>query len=154
MFVFGNELRSLRWRPSVLLTLANTLLRWSSSINLKSNMTPRCFWEKLREILLLKTKGGWVNLLVLRRKIYSWAGLLGSGLKPIFHIFHWKAHSLTFSSHHLALLQKCLHREQLKIMMYHQHKVLYWRSNYLINHLYMILEELQHEHWSMTNFDH
>ena len=90
----GNKLRSLRWRSSVLLTLANTLLRWSSNIYLESNMTPSCFRGKLHEILLLlKTKGGWVDLLDLRLKVNSWACLFGSGLKLI---FHWKAHSLTF----------------------------------------------------------
>ena len=88
-----NKFQSLRKRSTALLTLANILLKWSSNVNLKSNMTPRCFWEKLWQTLLLKTKGGWVDLLDLQLKIISCACLLWSRLKLI---FHWKAHSLTF----------------------------------------------------------
>ena len=77
----------------------------------------------------LKTKCWLVGLFDLRRKINSWACLLGSGSKLI---FHWKAQSSTFSSHYLTLLQKFLHRERLKIMMYHQQKVSHWKSNHLI----------------------
>ena len=92
--VLGNILRSLRKRPTALLTLANTLLRCSSNVNLKSNMTPRRFWEKVWETLsLLKTKSGWVGLFYLRLKISSWACLLWSGLKLI---FYRKAQSVTF----------------------------------------------------------
>ena len=59
----------------------------------------------------------WVgSIFYLRPKITSWACLLGSGLKII---FYWKAQSLTSSSHHLTLLQKCLHVEQL---IHHQQK--------------------------------
>ena len=80
--VLGNILRSL---PTALLTLTNTLLRCSSNVNLKSNMTLRCFWEKDWETLLsLKTKDGWVGLFDLQLKMTFWACLLGSGLKLIF----------------------------------------------------------------------
>ena len=51
--VLGNILRSLSQRLSALLTLANTLLRSSSGVNLISNMTPRCFLRiGLRNIIV------------------------------------------------------------------------------------------------------
>ena len=81
-------------RPTALLTLTNTLLRSSPDVNLKSDMTPGCFWENVWETyLLLKDKGGWVVLLDLQLRITLWACLLGPGLKLI---LHWKVHSLTF----------------------------------------------------------
>ena len=43
--------------------------------------------------LLLRTKGGWVDLFDLQLETTSWACLLESGLKLI---FLWKAQSLTF----------------------------------------------------------
>ena len=84
----------MRKRPIVLLTLFRTLLRCSSKVNLTSNVTPRCFWEEVcKTLLLLKTKDGCGSFFILRLKITSWACLLGSGLKLI---FHWKAHLLIF----------------------------------------------------------
>ena len=131
--VFGNKFRSLRKRPTALLIVANTLLRCSSNANLKSNRTFRYFREKIWETLLLKTKGGLVHLFDLWLKIFSWGCLLGSGLKLI---FPWKTQSLTFfPSHGLTLLEKSLHREQLKIMLYHKQKVSDWMSYFLINRL-------------------
>ena len=92
--VLGNKFGSLRKRRTVLLTLANTLPRCSSNVNMKSNMTPRWFWEKIWEtFLLLETKGLWVNQFDLQLKITSWAYLLESGLQLI---FHWSARLLTY----------------------------------------------------------
>ena len=93
--VLGNKFQSLHGRPPALLTLANALLRCSSNVNLKSNVTTRCFWEKVWETLLLlfKTKSEWVDLFDWWLKMTSWACLLESGLKLI---FHWKAQSSTY----------------------------------------------------------
>ena len=89
-----NKFWGLRKRPIVLLTLFRTLLRCSSNVNLTSNVTPRCFWEEVcKTLLLLKTKDGCGSFFILWLKITSWACLLGSGLKLI---FHWKAHLLIF----------------------------------------------------------
>ena len=41
--VLGNILQNLRQRPTALLTLANTLLRCSLNVNVKSTMTPGYF---------------------------------------------------------------------------------------------------------------
>ena len=61
---------------------------------LTSNVTLRCFWEEVwKTLLLLKTKDGCGSFFILQLKITSWACLLGSGLKLI---FHWKAHLLIF----------------------------------------------------------
>lgn len=123
-------------RSTVFLTLANTLLWWSSNFNLKFYMTTKCFWEKVLEtLLLLKTKVWWLGLLDLRLKITSWPCFLGSGLKLI---SHWKAQSLSFFKSSFNFLQKCLHCEQLKIMIHHQQKVSHSRSNYLMNYLYKL----------------
>ena len=131
--VLGNKFRSLRKRPTALLIVANTLLRCSSNANLKSNRTFRYFREKIWETLLLKTKGRLFHLFDLWLKIFCWGCLLGSGLKLI---FPWKTQSLTFfPSHGLTLLEKSLHREQLKIMLYHKQKVSDWMSYFLINRL-------------------
>ena len=94
-----NKVWSLRMRSILLFKLANTLFRWSWKVNMKSKMTPKYFWEKFLETLLLfEIKGGWINFFDLRLIITSWACLLG--------IFHGKAQSLSFSSHHLNLLKK------------------------------------------------
>ena len=42
----GNKFQNLRKRPTTLLTLVNTLLRCSSSVNLKSNRIPRDFEKR------------------------------------------------------------------------------------------------------------
>ena len=51
----GNILQSLRKKPTALLNLANTLLTCSSNVDLKSNLTPRCFLGKgLRNIIIVE----------------------------------------------------------------------------------------------------
>ena len=70
--VLNNKFQSLRERSTALLILANTLLRCSSNVNLKSNFTSKVFLRKgLRDIIIVKTKGGWVSLFDLRQKITS-----------------------------------------------------------------------------------
>ena len=71
--VLNSKFQSLRDRSTALLTLANTLLRCSSNVNLKSNFTCKVFLRKgLRDIIIIvKTKGGWVSLSDLRQKITS-----------------------------------------------------------------------------------
>ena len=92
--VVGSKFLFLRKGPNVLLVLANILLRLSSSVSLKSNVTPRWFWEKIWEtLLLLKTKGGCVRFFDLQLKITNRACLLRSELKLF---FHWKAQHLIF----------------------------------------------------------
>ena len=80
---------SLRNKPIVLFTLLSILFKCSWRSNLVSNNIPKCFrvtdWVTM---LLLKLNVGWVDFWSLWEKITSWAGLLGSGLKPI---FHWEA---------------------------------------------------------------
>ena len=63
--VLGNMLRSLRKRPTALLTLANILLRCSSNINLKSNVPPRWFEKRFeRHYYCWKLKvGGSISLI-------------------------------------------------------------------------------------------
>ena len=48
--------------------------------------------------------------------------LLESSISNLFRVFI------------LTLLERCFHREPLKIMMCHQQKVSHWRSNYLIKY--------------------
>ena len=76
-------------KPIVLLTLLNMLLRCSWNSSLVSKNIPKCFWvSDWVTILLLKINEGWDSFWILREKRTSWACLLGSGLKVI---FHWKA---------------------------------------------------------------
>ena len=74
----------------VLLILFDTLVKCLSNVNLLSNVNPKWFcddaWETL---LLLKCIVGWQIIFSFLEKITSWACLLGSGLKLI---FHWKVH--------------------------------------------------------------
>ena len=86
--VLGNILRTLRKRLTALLTLANTLLRCFSNVDLKSNIDTKVFLFETHYCRKLK-----VDLFDLRLKMISWACFLGSGLKLI---FYWKAQSLTF----------------------------------------------------------
>ena len=61
-----------RVRGLFFVNLVNRSLRWSSNVTfiffffflltLKSNIIPRCFWGKVWETLLLKSKGGCVGL--------------------------------------------------------------------------------------------
>ena len=49
-------------------------------------MIPRCFWEDVRVTLaLLNSNGGWTVFFNFRLKMTSWACLVVSGLKFIFH---------------------------------------------------------------------
>ena len=61
--------------------------------NLVSNTILRCFWEEndLKMKFWSRNNGGWLMLLIFLLRMTSWAYLLGSGLK---FIFHWKAQSL------------------------------------------------------------
>ena len=78
----------------VLLVLLSIVLYCSSKVNFESNKTPKCFWDLHDETLaLLKTKGGCDTFFNFLLKMTSWACLLRSGLKLI---FHWKTQSLIF----------------------------------------------------------
>ena len=64
-------------------------------------MIPRCFWEDVRVTLaLLNSNGGWTVFFTLRLKMTSWACLVVSGLK---FIFHWVAQLLILSKTLLRL---------------------------------------------------
>ena len=90
----GNKLESFRKSPIVLFVLLNTFFRCSSNFNLTSKITPRCVWELTWEtLLLLKSKGGCITFFAFLLNVISWACLLRSGLRVI---FHWKAQSLIF----------------------------------------------------------
>ena len=65
-------------RPIVMLTLANIWLRCSSNVNLKSDMTPNCFWEKVSGTLLLKIKGVQFSFFDIRLKLTSSTGIVQS----------------------------------------------------------------------------
>ena len=153
----SNILQSLHKRPTIFLTLAN--LRCSSNVNFKS-MTPRCFWEKVWETLMLKTKGGWVDLFDLQLRMASWACLLGSGLKLI---FHWKPQSLTFFKSSFNSLAEVFTSWTTENNDVSSAKVLHCLSNYLINHLYrlrikmdleQILVELHIGSWRILTIKH
>ena len=69
-----------------LFLLLNTFFRCSSNVNLTSKITPRCVWKLTWEtLLLLKSKGGCVAFFNFLLNMISWACLLRSGLKVIFH---------------------------------------------------------------------
>ena len=90
----GNKLESFFKSPIVLFVLLNTFFRCSSNVNLTSKITPRCVWKLTWEtLLLLKSKGGCVAFFNFLLNMISWACLLRSGLKVV---FHWKAQSLIF----------------------------------------------------------
>ena len=73
----------------VSLAFLKTRRRYSSNVNLKSMIIPKCLWELTWDTtLLLKTSSGWILLFIFRINITSWVCLLRSGLKLI---FHWKA---------------------------------------------------------------
>ena len=90
----GNKLESFRKSPTVLFVLFSTFFRCSSTVNVTSKIIPRCVWELIWEtLLLLKSKEGCVVFFNFLLNMISWACLLWSGVKVI---FHWKAHSLIF----------------------------------------------------------
>ena len=89
----GNKLESFRKTPLDLFCQI-TFFRCSSNVNLTTKITSRCVWELTWEtLLLLKSKGGCVTFFNFLLNMISWACLLRSGLKVI---FHWKAQSLIF----------------------------------------------------------
>ena len=91
----GNNLESFRKSPIVLFVLLNTFFRCSSNVNLTSKTTPKCFSELTWEtLLLLKSKGGCAIFFNFLLNIISWACLLRSGLKVIFHYKFWVHHHL------------------------------------------------------------
>ena len=76
-------------KPIFLLTLLNILLRCSWKSSLISKNIPKCFRVSDWVIMvLLKINEGWDYFSILREKRSSWACMLGSGLKLM---FHWKA---------------------------------------------------------------
>ena len=76
----------------VLFTLVVITFKCSSNINQALRNMPRCFWYGVcKTILLLKHNKWWRIFLAFLLKIISWACLLVSGLKLL---YHWKAHLL------------------------------------------------------------
>ena len=101
--LYGITLESFRKSP-VVLCFVNTFFRCSSNVNLMSKITPTCVWELTWEtLLLLKNKGRCATLFNLLLNMISWACLLQSELKVI---FHWKAQSLIFFFRSLFITQK------------------------------------------------
>ena len=92
----GKIFCNFRSNPMVLLILFDTFVECSSNVNLLSIVNPKCFcddaWETL---LLLKRKEGWQTFFSFLEKITSWACLLRSGLKLI---FHWKVQCFILES--------------------------------------------------------
>ena len=90
----GNKLESFGKSPIVLFVVLNTLFRCSSNVNLMSKITPRCPFELTTEtLLMLKNKGGCASFFNFLLNIISWACLLRSRLKVV---FHRKTESLIF----------------------------------------------------------
>ena len=77
---------SLRIRPMVLFIIVNTSASCSSNDKRLSSIITRCLCDApWWTILLLKVKGEWESLLNFLPETNSWACLLESGLKLIFH---------------------------------------------------------------------
>ena len=90
----GNKLESFCKSPTVLPVLLNPLFRCCSNVSFTYKITSRCFWYLIwGTLLLLKSKGECVAFFNFWLTIISWACLLRSGLKVV---FHWKAKSLIF----------------------------------------------------------
>ena len=90
----ANKLESFFKSPIILFVLLNKFFRCSSNVNSTSKIIPRCIWKITWEtLLLLKSKGGCGAFFNFLLNMISWACLLRSGLKVI---FHWKAQSLIF----------------------------------------------------------
>ena len=62
------------------------------------------------------------------------------------HCYCWKLKVGGSVSH----IMRYVHREQLKIMLYHQEKVLHCRSNYLINHLCKLRTTYNRSLWNSS----
>ena len=84
----GNRFWSLRRSPIVLLFFLKIISICSLKSNLESKTIPWCLWDS---VLWLQFKDGWLVFWSFRLKITSWAYLVGSGLK---FIFHWNAQVL------------------------------------------------------------
>ena len=87
----GKIFCNFRNNSMVLLISFDTFVKCLSNVNLLSKVNPKCFcnyaWET---ILLLKRIRGGQTFFSFLEKITSWACMLGSGLKLM---FHWKARS-------------------------------------------------------------
>ena len=85
----GRRFCNFRRSPKVMFVFKNTIFRYLWSIDLVSSIIPRWFWDDDWEPLeLLNSSGGSYISFALRLKMTSWACLVGSELKLI---FHWKA---------------------------------------------------------------
>ena len=72
--------------PIPLLKIANLSFKCSLIFNLSSSLSPKCFWVfTFSTTRLLKYKSGCFVECDFLKNIISWACLLGSGLKTIFH---------------------------------------------------------------------
>ena len=77
-----------------LLTIANLSFKCSLKLNFLSSLSLKCFWVfAFPTTRLLKYKSGCFGECAFLEKITSWACLLGSRLKTIFHC---SAHSRSF----------------------------------------------------------
>ena len=93
-------------RPIVFFTLANTMSRWSWNVNLESNNTPRSFWEIFCEMsVLLKNNLRCDTLWSFLLNETSWACLLGSAFRLI---FHWNAQLLILFKSSLSFFAEAL----------------------------------------------
>ena len=125
------------------------------------NVTPRCFWEKVyKTLFLLKTKYGCGRFFILELKIPSWACLLGSGLKLNFHRkVHWliflrsKFTSLTEAFTLWTTENKDVSSAK-SITLEDKSSAKSWYKLKTTVAPGQILEQLQNEYWSKTNFDH
>ena len=100
----------------------------STKFNLKSNVNLRCFRDIIFfKGILLKERQGWSSFLVFLLNITSWACLVNSGLKII---FHWKA-QLLFT---VRSLRKVAALDwKLKKEIYHRQKICNLKTFHLIN---------------------
>ena len=95
MILEGPNLKNLRSNPIDLLTLDKICLICLLKVNFKYKTNIKRFWEGQRlKWLLLNVFDRWGTVFNFLLTITYWAGLVGSGLKLIFHL---KAHSLIFA---------------------------------------------------------
>ena len=86
----GNTCWNFHNKLIVIFTLVKIVLIWMSKDNFESKCRPKCFWgSALLTGMLLKNILGLIFIVVFLRRITSWACIVGSGLKLV---FHWKAH--------------------------------------------------------------
>lgn len=125
--VLGDNFRRLRRRGIVLLTLANTFLKRFSFAVLKFIKTSVPFLKKGLIIIIINDSQKsicrflWfiIEITFLNWDLNWYSFFIGNSN-------HFK------KNHHVTLLQNYLHHELLKKIMYHQKKVLYWKTSYLI----------------------